>query len=84
MSIQKIKIDEYHYILSTEKPKQGDFYICIVTDSLGPRLSPGTRLETDATKDSHKNCIKVLATDHKGLNIGGCPTLEGFTLNTKS
>jgi hypothetical protein len=80
MAIQKIKIDEYHYILSTEVPKQGDCYICIVTDSLGPRLSPGTRLETDATKDSHKNFIKILATDHKGLNMEGCPTLEGFTL----
>ena len=80
MAIQKIKIDEYHYILSTEVPKQGDCYICIVTDSLGPRLSLGTRLETNATKDSHKNCIKILATDHKGLNMEGCPTLEGFTL----
>jgi hypothetical protein len=84
MAIQKITLDGNTFILSTETPKQGDCYICIVTDSLGPKLSPGTRLETDATKGSHKNCIKVLATDHKGLNIEGCPTLEGFTLNTKS
>jgi len=80
MAIQKIKLGEYHYILSTEKPKQGDHYICIVTDSLGPKLLPGTRLETDATKDSHQNCIKILATDHKGLNMEGCPNLEGFVI----
>ena len=80
MTIQKIKLDGYHYILSTEKPKQGDCYICIVTDSLGPRIFTGRRLETDATKDSHKNCIKILATDCKGLNIEGCPTLEGFII----
>jgi hypothetical protein len=80
MAIQKIKLDGYHYIISTEKPKQGDCYVSIVADSLGPRFITGVRLETNATEDSHKNCIKILATDHKGLNMEGCPTLEGFTL----
>jgi hypothetical protein len=84
MAIQKITLDGNTFILSTEKPKQGDCYICIVTDSSGPKLITGVRLETNDTKESHKNCIKILATDHNGLNIGGCPTLEGFTLNTKS
>lgn len=80
MAIQKIKIDGSNFILSTEKPKQGDCYICIVTDSSGPKLITGVRLETNTTKDSHQNCIKILATDHKGLNMEGCPNLEGFTL----
>ena len=79
MDIQNLDII-LELILSTEKPKQGDCYICIVTDSLGPRLSTGVRLEADATKDSHKNCIKILGTDRKSLNIEGCPTLEGFII----
>ena len=80
MAIQKITLDGSNFILSTEKPKDGDCYICIVTDSSGPRLMKGVRLETNATKDSHKNCIKILATDHKGLNLEGCPDLKGFTI----
>lgn len=81
MAIQKLSLEGNHYILSTEKPKQGDCYICIVTDSSGPKLIQGVRLETDATKDSHKNCIKILATDHKGLILEGCPDLKGFIIN---
>lgn len=78
--MERCKIGEHWYILSKEKPKQGDCYLTIITDSSGVKLMTGVRLETNKTTDSHKNCIKILATDHKGLNLEGCPTLEGFTI----
>ena len=80
MKYPKITIGRQHFVLSNEIPKQGDCYLTIVTDSTGPRLITGTRLETNETKDSHKNCIKIIATNHKGLNREGCPTLKGFIL----
>jgi hypothetical protein len=80
MATQKITLEGNTFILSTETPKQGDCYICIVTDSLGPKLITGVRLETNSTKGSHQNCIKILATGHKGLNLQGCPDLKGFTI----
>ncbi len=76
--MERIIIGNHTYILSKEKPKQGDCYLCITTDSTGVKLMTGVRLETDENKDSHKNCIKILATNHKGLNLEGCPTLNGF------
>jgi hypothetical protein len=78
--MEKVKIGKHHFVLSNEKPKQGDCYLCITTDSTGVKLMQGVRLQTDNDTESHKNCIKILATDHKGLNLSGCPTLEGFTL----
>jgi len=74
--METIKIGDYTYILSKEKPKQGDSYLCILTDSTGVKLFTGIRLETDKTIDSHKNCIKILATDNFGLNFEGCPSLN--------
>lgn len=79
MKNNKCKIGKYHYILSNTKPKYLDCYICIITDSAGVKFTTGVRLESDLTKGSHKNCIKILATDNEGLNSEGCPTLEGFT-----
>jgi hypothetical protein len=78
--MEKIKIGKHNFILSNEKPKQGDCYLSIITDSTGVKLITGVRLETDKTIESHKNCIKILATDHKGLNNEGCPTLNGFII----
>jgi hypothetical protein len=78
--MEKVKIGKHHFILSKEKPKQGDCYLSIQTDSTGVKLTTGVRLETNDNKDSHHNCIKILATDHKGLNLEGCPSLKGYTL----
>lgn len=74
------KIDKYHYILSNKKPMKGDCYVSISTDSTGIKLYTGIRLESNENTESHKNYIKILATDNIGLNLNGCPKLEGFIL----
>ena len=78
--MEKVKIGKHNYILSKETPKYKDCYVCVITDSTSIRLSTGVRLETDNTVGSHTKCIKILATDNKGLNLEGCPTLKGFIL----
>lgn len=73
--MEKVKIGDYTYILSKEKPNKGDCYLSILTDSSGVKLFTGIRLERNETLDSHKNCIKILATNNIGLNTEGCPKL---------